>query len=263
MGRAVLVMALFAFGGIAAPAFAQESTITKLEVRNDPPAETHERLRDVVWGVFELEDRRRDEPPQRQLDDVWLRTRPHATDTVGLCRYDQLRVNFQRADPEVGGPAAEMRPVSVNSTSYWSFRMPPRFDADLYAEDPQPAQMCAGDPASTHYFRAADDREATEGYLAWMGLRRDLTEGREVDLQCSLSRMDAGNCKEVILSLDPTALSSVEPCNAGPYPGSCYGLFVGDRQITVEFDSHLSSENPRAMRVRLASPIILLHERID
>ncbi len=256
---------LFVFLALVSPfsASAQDETITKIEVRTAPPDETNRRLRDVVWQVFEVEDYRREGTPERPLSEIWLTTSPHATDIIGLCRYDDLQVDFRSVDPDVSGPLAQVVPIAVNSTSYWSFVTPPEFDQDNYSEERQDDAICPASDDNARYFRATDEIEATEGYLAWVGLRRDLTEGRSIELDCNLFRSDTAGCAEVITSFPISALRSTERCIAGSYQGGCYVLYVDNRRIIVEFDSSLGGTDPRTMQARLDSLIILTHEAVD
>lgn len=249
---------------IATGAQAQE-TITKTEARTAPPEQTHERLRDVVWEVFELGDHRREAVPTRSLEDVSLRTSPHITYVQNLCRRDVLWVDFAPVDPSDFGPDAEVRAVGVNTTSQWSFLSPPEFDEDWYAPEAQPDELCADLPETQHFYRAQNDMEATRGYLAWIGLRRDIAAGRPVELECSLQRGDEVPCAQIIANLPFESLRSVERCNAlrGFTAGGCYVLSVGSRRISVEFDAFLSGADPHVVRATLVSLIIVGDQRID
>ena len=47
-------------------------TITKSEIRSDPPNVTDRRLKDVVWSLFERQDHRRGKEPTRALSSLFL-----------------------------------------------------------------------------------------------------------------------------------------------------------------------------------------------
>jgi hypothetical protein len=123
--RTLIWIGAYAVGGLPAPVTA-EPTISKSQIRSDPPSVTHERLRDVVWSMFEREDFRRHETPTRPLDHLFLRTKFQATLVPGLCRYDSVLVEFERIDPNDKSADAQTRAVGLTSTSMFKFVVPPK-----------------------------------------------------------------------------------------------------------------------------------------
>ena len=82
-------MAHFAFALVlsvaanVAPLKAPSTTITKDELRTDPPRVIRKKLKDQIWNMFEQEDYRRTQRPQRALTGLLLKTRTVATGVPG------------------------------------------------------------------------------------------------------------------------------------------------------------------------------------
>lgn len=265
IGKGALAASVLATVGCLLPvaAEAREETISKREVRTDPPNMTHAQLRDVVWDMFEVQDYRRDESPTRPLDSLHLRTRTHATLVPNLCRYDVVWVDFEEATPDDAGADAASKAVSLSSTSYWTFvGAPPGLGEDWWRERPVSVEECAKLPDDRAAFAAPDELEAVEGYLAWIVLRQTIEREDEFPLECNLWHNETKSCEQLITEASLDSVTDIRRCTSGD-GGRCYQLTLDDRRIIVDFDLPVSSRNPRVAKVKYDSLIILSHERSD
>ncbi|GAA0272433.1 hypothetical protein GCM10009127_10980 [Alteraurantiacibacter aestuarii] len=247
--------------GTATGAQAQE-TISRTEIRTAPPQQTHERLRDVVWGAIEVTDFRRDEPATRPLDVLAFDTRPYLTRVRNLCSYDRLAVSFVPLDEGAEGPDAQVVARQFLASSWWSFVEPPQFGQAWQSEEPQAADLCSDLPEDQHFYRAPDLGTAAQAYLAMIGLKQDIAAGRQFKLACESASAAEADCREEIADLPVESLQSVDPCNAHLADG-CYHLDFGERHITVEYGAGMHGADPHVTSATLERFIILFHPRPD
>lgn len=243
-------------------------TITKTEIRTAPPEQTHRRLRNLTWEMFEQEDMRRERAPRRPLDDAWLRTRPRATEVPGLCRYDSVHFEFAPLSRRDRGADTPVRPVGLTAQSFFRFSRPPSAD---YREISDFERLPEADGCPLletdrlNFFSAPDAEVATEAYLAFLNLKRSLRERPNLPLTCNLFPNDTLPCEAILLSLDTDAVDSVERCEADDLREICYRAYLGDRMVRMFVTGHVSPGPPAGQMVRaeLHGMIVMSHERID
>lgn len=267
--RKFLAMHLCIFASLCPlPVSAEPRTITKSEVRTGAPDATHNRLRDVVWDMFEEQDYRRDEKPTRPLTDIYLQTRTYATQVPGLCRHDSVWVEFEATTSSEQGADTPMRATGLRSTSYFAFVVPPAEDfEEIYDADPTDPGACTQLTEGHPFFAAEDEYRAVQGYRAFAVLQEAVRGADQDSIECNLFPTDEGkSCGEVIASLRPNQLDSVELCDSGSdWRTRCERIYVADRRIDVRLTPRGSGDSrPDAfVSARLESLIIMAHERID
>lgn len=264
-----LILAAMIVG--AAPLAAQSSsvsTITKTELRTDPPARTSRRLRDMMWGLFEDVDLRREAPPRHALDSLYLATHPRGTEIAGLCRFDRVVMAFAPDHRGAHDADTPVRAVGLTARAFFRFLAPP---ADLHSELADhrrlPGEEACGSShgPGLHYFAAQDAQTATDGYFAFLRLQDAMRDGSAPGLECELFPADRQDCAEVIRSLRPESIGSIDPCDPAPTPRRCFRLSTGERSIEILMATADGSGEParRVERARLQSFIIMAHERLD
>ncbi len=249
----------------AAAVGAPPSTITKSEIRSDPPSVTDRKLKDVLWSLFEKPDRRGEKAPTRPLSTLFLETRTQATRVPGLCRYDRVRVEFERANPSDKGPGAPARPVGLTSTSNFTFLSAPTagYD-DIVRDNPVPAAQCSKLPEDQSFFTARNAEEATEGFRAWTALLDEVRAGRRIPLECDLGAFEKRSCEAVIGAFGPEQLEEVESCDSDPEV-VCHKFRVYDQELTVVSTDRVHPGPPpgRIVRAKLDTFILMWHEIPD
>jgi hypothetical protein len=258
-------MGLLALIPPGAAAGAPARTITKSEIRSDPPQVTDRKLRDVFWSMFASQDHRGRKAPTRRLSGMTLRTKAQATRVPGLCRYDNVRIEFEPVKPGDEGPDAPVRPVGLTSTSHFTFLSAPAAEYEEARQDRLgSAEACSGLPEDQAFFTARDEQQATAGYRAWLALRESVRAGRKFPLECSLTRLDTGSCESIIANFKPEQLEAVDACESET-DIVCHALYVGDRLIKVRTSGHVYP-GPKAgqlVSAKLDTLIVLAHEIID
>jgi len=261
----ILVLTCAMFGPQAPVAAAP--TISKSEIRSEPPSVTDKRLRDVVWDMFEQQDFRRKKAPTRPLDHVFLQTKIQTTHVSGLCRYDSVQIDLDRADPNDTGPGAQTRAVGLTSTSLFTFVSPPKADFETIVDysRKKPLADCAGVSAKSPFFTARDEREATLGYRALIVLQDALLTGKKFPLECSLYPVESLPCASIIEAMKPEELASVDPCDSDYRGTVCHKLEIGGRLITVTTTGNLTPGPPAGeiVSVKLSSLIIWADSVVD
>lgn len=245
---------------VAAPA----RTITKSEIRSDPPDVTDRRLKDVVWSLFEKQDLRSRKDPTRPLSRLFLRTKTRATGVANLCRYDSMGIEFEPLNPKDEGPDAPVRPVGLTSSSHFAFLSAPAAEHDDTVQDgPASAARCSRLPAQS-FFTAKDEELANNGFRAWLALLDSVRSGRKFPLECDLAAFETRPCEVVISALKPEQLWDVETCDS-EIGKLCYRLNAGDRLITVVTTGYVHPGPPAGQIVgaKLESMIVMAHEIID
>jgi hypothetical protein len=262
MGRILLSAAAPAFAALAVSPAAGQHTIAKTEVRTAPPARTHQRLRDVVWDMFEVGDMRRKNRPVAPLSDLWLETKLRGTQVPGLCRYDSVIVELAPDAPGPHDAATPVHAVGLRASSHFAFLSPPTrpfAKAADYSRVPSDTDCAALKRTSDRFFSADGAEPAYEGYRAWRTLRQAIERKRPVPLECDLFPGEK-DCSAVILALGLDDVGSVEICEAGAGQ-SCYLVEVAMRRIRIVLP--MDGDDPKIVSAKLDSMIIIADERVD
>jgi hypothetical protein len=138
-----------------------QHTITKAQLRADPPAKTHQRLREIVWDMFERQDMRRKARPVARLSGLALETRLRGTRVPNLCRYDSVIVEFAPDVPGRGDADTPVHAVGLHSSSqHYAFLAPPTQPYDKAADYKRlPSDSdCSGLKGRYQLFFTADRR---------------------------------------------------------------------------------------------------------
>ena len=280
MARSLLIIALVAAGGAAlAPAVAQE-TVTKTQIRTAPPEETHRRLRDVVWDMFERTDFRRGKPPTRPLDGVMLSTQTRGTYVRDLCRYDVADFAFAPVDTRDRGADTRVRAVGVETTAWFHFLTPPLLpheepeESTVDEEEPAfgpPAwdAQCRGLGDSASFFTAPDEDVARDGVRALRALVAAAGAGAP-DVKCNLGHAtaigDTEACREKLLRYDLASLWSADTCESSHLERRCFLLSLADEvRATVIVTGHVWPGPPafQVVSAEMDQMIVMWHERVD
>lgn len=246
------------------------TTISKSQIRTQPPEQTHERLRDVVWDMFEVQDYREDNLGTRPLNVIALKTKPRSGRYKNQCRYDRIVVSFGMADASIdpdSEEASSSSPVKARElllSTWWGFAAPPPITGRLGRRDQQSEDICASLPADHHFYRAPNGG-AVEGYRAFMLLKRDIAAGRPFEMHCA----NKTECREEISDLAIESLRLVLPCKRG-VADYCYRLeFTPDRgsavqhRLTIQYDPDIRGDGPHIISVAQEMDIVLFHPRPD
>ena len=242
-------------------------TISKTEIRSDPPAVTDRRLRDQFWDLFEKEDLRTTKPPANPLQRLWFTTRSRGTEVPGLCRRDSLIVEFAPVARPLEGADTATRPVGFTSRSSFVFLSPPKDEYDEIADRERlPSDTaCSGiardDPRR---FTASDAQSATNGVLAFLKLQRALARKAAVPLACDLFPSDKVSCAALLLALRPESIGDVASCDSDETGIDCFEIAADDRRIRI----FMSREGAAAaaegvVRASLESLIVMWHQVPD
>lgn len=265
LGRAAILSALVAPAALVSAA---PRTITKTDIRTDPPPTTHQRLRDVVWDMIEREDMRREADPHYKLDRLWFATRTRGTEVPSLCRYDTLVVEFAPIDRRQRGADTRVRAVGLRAHSRFQFLAPPADDYDSLRDTGRlPSDTDCGplDDKADSFFRAENAEDATNGYRALHALQNALRTGSDFPLECNVFREESkATCGTRILALDSSQIGSIERCEAA-LGRLCYrignaGLEVA---ITVTGQVHPGPPVGQIVSARMDEMISMYHERPD
>lgn len=249
-------------------AFAAQRTITKSEIRSEPPDQTHRRLRDVVWDMFRVEDRRTTKPPQRALTDLMLETRIRATDVPFLCRYDSAWIEFAPPDGRERDAGTRVQAIGLKAQSHFHFVRPPtQGHLELPDHDQGPPDAgCRSLNSSEAAFFAADDEEiATDAVFVFLNLQKALREGRTLPLDCDLFPQETRSCSEVVSSLAWQGIESVYSCDPADWQTYCFNIYHADHsvRITVAGRVHPGPPFGQVVRAKVDGLITLSHPRID
>ncbi len=104
---------------LAGPAAAQ--TITKAQIRSQPPEITAQQLQGQLWGIFQPQDMRSVDPawpPRNMLEDIEMTTRPYPI-ADGLCRRDTMQMRFLPAPPVAREKTDANTPVRAYGIDVW------------------------------------------------------------------------------------------------------------------------------------------------
>jgi hypothetical protein len=251
----------------AALVSAAPRTVTKTDIRTDPPATTHNRLRDVVWDMIEREDMRREADPKRQLGDIFFQTRKRGTEVPSLCRYDTLVVEFAPLDRRQRAADTRVRAVGLRAHSNFQFLAPPAGDYDSisdYDRLPSDTDCRALDGKEEGFFFAEDEETATDGYRAFLALQQALRDGTGFPLHCDVPKVSGLDCGKAIAALDPGRIGSIARCEAETFH-LCYRIANDDLAIAITVTGRVSPGPPfgQIVSARMNAMITLYHPRAD
>ena len=246
--------------GAGAAVHAQEKTISKMEIRKDDPERTHERLRDIFWGSLEMEDRRTDADPERDLSNVWFESKMFPTRVPGLCRYDTLRIEFERIEGDYDTPTAQARPVGFRSSSFFKFVDPPKDDwLEIVRNDGLIGDACEAVDKDDVFFSAPDAQMATDGYVSFVAMIRMAQAGQTEHFECQFHPKEKIECGALIAGFRADAIRAISRCDADA-GYQCFEFSIDDRAVRVVSPFRWPED---VMQVRLESLIVLSHEVID
>jgi hypothetical protein len=251
----------------AALVSAAPRTITKTDIRTDPPPTTHQRLRDVVWDMIEREDMRREADPKHQLGDLFFRTRTRGTEVPSLCRYDTLVVEFAPLDRRQRAADTRVRAVGLRAHSNFQFLAPPADDYDSisdYDRLPSDTDCRPLDGKEEGFFFAEDEETATDGYRALLALQQALRAGTAFPLDCDVGEEAKAKCGTMILAFDPGRIGSIQRCEAETFH-LCYRVANNDLVVAITITGRVSPGPPlgQIVSARMNELITLSHPRAD
>jgi hypothetical protein len=277
--RGLIVLAT-ALAALAAPvAAATGEPLTKRQVRAMSQPEFNRRAMGQVADLF---DRRKPKYGKAPVNPLWSETfdtAPRSTSYKGLCRTDQLTVEFAPANG-VGRGADQPRRASgfTARSSYGFVTEPPPgagSSADIQVRGdeefvPRTEPCTSLDLWEDPTFTADTEEIAVGGYLLF---RKVLEEAPKADRAWSCQTRDAEGCVALLADLSPKSLWSVETCQAKDQSKvtSCYLYMAGERQIRVEYDPAASRLVNGGLQpvplhiqsVEVATLIMMWHERVD
>lgn len=190
----------------AVPAGAQ--TVSKAEIRSQPPERTADQLRDQLWGALVLEDQRSRDPSWRLrnvLKDVPLVTRVYPTRHANLCRRDWISIKFAPADrtidPESERADAATPVIAHGLDASREYRAvgpvsSPGRGSDLDAEwdAGRGWRECGMVQAGDGFLAADGDYDAADVIRIWQLAAAAVAEGK-VKPECSNGRAEA-DCRK-------------------------------------------------------------------
>lgn len=258
IGAAALALIL---SPVAAPA--QTGSITKTEIRRDPPAVTDRRLKDLLWSMLRHRDLRLPKPPQRALDTLDFRTAAVMTTIPLLCRSDVVFINFAPTAPGPADADSPTRPVGVEVNHLFRYLVLPDVAA---REDRVPVHIGGrcGQLDVEHdeeFFKAPDEFAARDGMIAFLKLQRAVHEKRQIRLSCDTGIKAGASCAELIGGLRPEQIGSVERCDPSP-AARCFAVWIDDRDIRV-FVATAGAHEGEIESAALTSYITVSDPRID
>jgi hypothetical protein len=243
-------------------------TVTKTDIRTDPPLTTHNRLRDVVWDMIEREDMRREADPKHPLDKLFFRTGTRGTEVPSLCRFDRIVVELAPLDRRQRGADTRVAAVGLRAHSNFQFLTPP---ADAYhaivdyGRLPTDTDCGPLDGEEWSFFVAEDEYIATDGYRALLALQQALRAGAAIPLECGVFLEERkAKCASELLALDSTRIGSIERCER---EGShlCFEIANDDWRIKIMVTGNVHPGPPTGQIVsaRMDEVITMSHERPD
>jgi hypothetical protein len=189
---------------------------------------------------------------------VLMTTPSYGTQFPGLCRSDQLSLNYATLDDR---PSEDVpvRPYGLESSSVY------RVVGTLRSRDPARSrlgttwQAACANLSDDHWFSASDDATAYSGVLTLRIAADALKADKPPPINCAKASLTQGqDCKQAMLDAMTVAyLSSVAPCE--PKEGRCYTYELGDWSLTI-FVTDDSDENntPKIEKIDLEGPMIVV-----
>jgi hypothetical protein len=188
---------------------------------------------------------------RRRVGAVGFDTEPVGTPYAGLCRKDELYVNYAPVEDASRPEHQPLRPYGVEAQASFHFLRAPKADADktateltIWDED------CAAldDRDDIRWFTAQDDQEAMQGARLLLDALAAVRAGTLKSQPCpSLDAKTYPTCEQAILTqarLD--TIESVERCDT-TWNVVCYRIMVaGDLQLTLKaaFENNETEHGP-------------------
>ncbi len=186
-----------------------------------------------------------------------LRTRSYATPIVGICRRDEVILDYDGTRTSAGIPPAN--PVAYGvSTEAW-FRVLRDVAHDSY-NGPVREGECAGlsGTGTRGWFVAPDAYAAAGGYRAFIAATRQINGAAHGIAGCRENLENQRNCRNTLR--DPERIVGISPCHA-PARRGCYAVGFSDENhnevegVTLRFHYNRRGE-PRIDGVEIHWPTI-------
>lgn len=177
--RGLIVLATVVALGLPVVVQAAEP-ITKRQVRAGPAARVDRQIMNQVEDLMAADRDSTDRAGTRPLTSHVLRTRPRTSEVPGLCRVDELTVEFETAGGKGKGPDQAVRASGFTASSFYRVQAEPAGPYDQVRRD---GAAVARDPCARFdfwdgkFFAADSDREAIGGHRLYQRMLRDLSKG--------------------------------------------------------------------------------------
>lgn len=256
-----LFLALGFAAGCAASSARTAPTLTKTEARALGEEATARIALDQLYDILEPSPFPTTARPQRRMSDMWFSTKPRASQAVGLCRIDTVRLELEPVGPELGADT-EVRVSGVEARSKFHFLTEPTSPEVAWVESDRRrpvsnAQCAATDEFEDQYFSAPDEETAAEGYwLAQTVLREILSGAPSFDFECVNVRE---GCEALIARAQANGLESLERCTSD----RCVIATFYNVRLTIYRADYFQPDRGRLTRAEAAQLIVLSHSRID
>ena len=196
--------------------------LTKMDLYRLPEAEFQRRVLEQLTSSLYRSD---NNPglyqgvPKYPLEKWISNTRPRATWTPGLCQSDQLYFQFEPIYlvGEDGGDA--QTPVTISSVttqSYFHFIVEPDEPLELLDDEKERFELnknCA--KLELHNFFTGDDEGVVAtGVNRLLEVLREAKTGAPLKFVCSLSDVEATNCRPQLATLEFKNIYDVSKCRA-------------------------------------------------
>jgi hypothetical protein len=250
--RTLYLMVVVACLAAAAPAQAQAQPRT-----TDSPALGAQVRRDLE-AIFEP-DATLDQnvsPYRQTAARARLRTRPYATSIAGICRRDELIVDYGGPRPFADNPAANaVAPYGVSAEGWYRvLRDIPSASYEGRAREGECTMLSGAE--SRGWFVAPNVYVAADGYRAFAAAIGQLNAPGRGLAGCRENRQSQANCRRVLQA--PERIVRIDRCFA-PARRFCYALALGgdDSGTTVTLRLHYNGRSgPRIDAVEIEWPEI-------
>ena len=185
-----------------------------------------------------------------------LRTRPYATAIVGICRRDELIVDYGGPRPFAANPAANaVAPYGVSAEGWYRvLRDIPYAANDGRAREGECTALSGAETRG--WFVAPDVSVAVDGDRAFAAAVRQIGAGEHGIAGCREVRQSQAACRRVLQG--PDRIVRIDRCFA-PARRFCYALALGgdDQGTTVTLRLHYNGRSePRIDAVGIEWPEI-------
>lgn len=273
--RGMILLAAVAALGLPAMTQAAEP-ISKRQARAMPPAQFNARAMDQIADLLVAEERDGAAKPTRPLSHETFYTTPRTTHLQGLCRVDQLSVDFAPTGGRGKGVDQPAKASGFTAQAFFTFVVEPpaeaRFHSDLFGKDDAPfvpeTAPCAGvEYAGGPYFAAESERDAADGYLI---LRKMITEAPKADWTWTCG--DAGaDCAAKFEGARAGDVGLVDRCDSNIQLTQCFRYWLGDLTVRIVAtlptskmqNGELVPQPMKILQVEARESMILVHEVID
>lgn len=143
-----------------------------------------------------------------------LRTRPYATSIVGICRRDEVIVDYAGPQPHASTAAASaVAPYGVSAEGW--YRMVRDVRSASYQGRPREGECATLDGSETRgWFIAPDVYVAAEGYRAFAATLLQVSNPRHRIAGCRESREARQSCRESLAGSTLEGIARIGQCEA-------------------------------------------------